>query len=534
MTDGTSASDAGGIAARRGFRIQDHVAARLALDMLVSPDLVQLECETGDDIVLRWEEPAGSLIEYVQVKTTDGDSKWSFTELTAREASRKGSSVAEKSLDRDRHGESAAFRLVTTRDARADLRLFQTARALREPGDAAFGKAVQRFVDKYKDAMSPSGRSLGEWAGALLWEVEADEAALRARNINRLIALANGQGVSPSLESAEAVYRKLLEHVGDMADAPAAAPAAKMWGRAAALAWWSGQMESVQAANIGSLKVYRVGTDRFFSELSQIDESDLRRTLHAYDVEYDGESWRLGELVEHLLGWLPEVAIPGSLLATYDHLAARRLPGEAVRRLEQHGRVDVPRLISELMLHAILRHHFDAEPIACKLFYHVGGQLRSTNAHIVQAPGGDRLWLGRSRLVTATEHQEVVANVLAELRGALSREIVKAEREIIVQLREPKHLRSDTLGPILASNGKIADLLAVLTLPILVAYDSAVLGEGYSDDYVAQLQTEVAAEYARLKAELGTELDERQIAIFLVPVECAATLAGEFDRRLRQ
>ncbi|NEJ83025.1 DUF4297 domain-containing protein, partial [Rhizobium leguminosarum] len=55
LVDPYAASDAGGVKARQGFTFQDHIAASFLLALLSDPALLQVECETGDDIALRWD-----------------------------------------------------------------------------------------------------------------------------------------------------------------------------------------------------------------------------------------------------------------------------------------------------------------------------------------------------------------------------------------------------------------------------------------------------------------------------------------------
>jgi len=227
------------------------------------------------------------------------------------------------------------------------------------------------------------------------------------------------------------------------------------------------------------------------------------------------------------------VALPASVLAGFSHLSASRLPGKALKELDNRGGVDIPQLVAVLMLHAILRVHFHAEPIACRIFLSIGGTIRANSAHILNFNGRDEIWLGRSHLVTASSHGEAVDKVLAELQTALTRDVLKDERDIIIQLREPRHMRADSLGAILTSTSKTSDLLKVIRLPILVAYDSMTLGAGFDDDYVEDLRVEVRDEYERIKARMGTELNEMEVSLFLIPVECAATLVGDFESKLR-
>ncbi|WP_343061258.1 dsDNA nuclease domain-containing protein [Novosphingobium flavum] len=529
-----AASDAGGIAARRGFRVQDHVAARLALEMLQAPGIEQLECETGDDIILRRTDKAMSVNEYIQVKTTEAEGKWNITELTTRDKSRKGSSVCEKSLLSDRFGGTAWFRFVTTRAISTKLAPFLRARANRN-GFAAFDDLVAAFRKRYPDVKSGSGLGLGEWAERMLWEVEGEERSLLARNVNEMLRLAAGRGPTPAYHLMLDTYAALVSKVRAMGDASVAEPEKKIWSRGDCIIWWDERLKAMRELASSAVKVYQMARPTpFFSELARIDEVELKRALYAFDVEYDDEKWRRGELIEHLLDWLPEMALPASTLASFNHLTARRLPVAALKALERHGAVDMPQVVAALMLHAILRHHFDAEPIACRIFFRIAGGMRSTSAHIVQKPEGDEIWLGRSKLITAETHREVVDEVLGELRTALNRDVLVEERDIIVQLREPHHLRADCLGPVLDSMAKTSDLLRVLRLPVLIAYDSATLSPGFAPGYVERLRKEVDVEYARIKTQLGHELDRVEVAMFLVPVECADTLAIEFEKRLRR
>lgn len=135
-------TDAGGVAGRRGPRFQDHVAAGFVLHMIADPALHQVECETGDDIVLRWHLDSTPTHEYVQIKTTENDAKWSIKELCARDRKREGTSIAERSLACDKHGGHALFRLVTQRDLRADLKLFAVRREKRSDVATAYAALV--------------------------------------------------------------------------------------------------------------------------------------------------------------------------------------------------------------------------------------------------------------------------------------------------------------------------------------------------------------------------------------------------------
>ena len=58
----------GGVEARIGFAIQDHVAASYLIHLLEEPTLLEVWCETHDDITLIRQGQATQEVEFVQVK----------------------------------------------------------------------------------------------------------------------------------------------------------------------------------------------------------------------------------------------------------------------------------------------------------------------------------------------------------------------------------------------------------------------------------------------------------------------------------
>jgi hypothetical protein len=66
----------------------------------------------------------------------------------------------------------------------------------------------------------------------------------------------------------------------------------------------------------------------------------------------------------------------------------------------------------------------------------------------------------------------------------------------------------------------------------LIAYDSEVISAGHQPSYVTQLVAEVTASYEQIKQRLPDKLRDVQVHVFLVPVECAISLANSFESHL--
>lgn len=535
LIDAAVASDAGGVAGRRGQKHQDHVAASLVIEMLDDPLMLQIECETADDVTIRWMIDGIATNEYVQVKTTDGDTKWSLQELTSREGKRAGTSIAERSLACDAHNEAPLFRLVTVREPRGNLAHFKTKRHNRAVLAGLMALATGPFSNKFPGFKSKNQRTLADWAERLLWQVEHNVDKLADRNKLALLRLANRDGERPNFSQIEATYLALLNIVIDAGDASrVSAPAEKCIARADAARWWKCQVDGFAAESRRILKVYRIATNEFFSSFHQKSELPINRSLSAYDVEYDGREWRCNELAEYLIEWIPEVVLSPEILATFDHLSAQTVLPRAIAACDAHGQLTTQTLLSELMLHAILRHHHKSEPIACKIFHMNAGTLVFSSAHVILDDSGDQLWLGQTRMSAATDRDGIPSAIASALETAFERDVLKRERKMILQLRHPQHLIDHNLGRSMTANGKIDDLLSVLHVPILIAYDSEVLSVGFTDEYIDNLSNEADALYEAIKAGVSSEFRDIKIHIFLVPVECADTLTRTFDTALRR
>lgn len=535
---GPNASDAGGVAGRRGFRFQDHVAARFLIQLLQQPSLVQVECETGDDIALRWDDGLIRRNEYVQVKTTDDNSKWSLTELCQRSpASAKGTSLVERSLASEQFPGSSLFRFVTVRDVRSDLLPLKTARADRFASNVvdAFALLATRIAKKLPGATSPQGTTVGEWTNAMFWEtIGGGIESLRQENLNSMLRLAEADGECLLVSAAEQIYDDLVSLAVAAGDASRVQnPSAKLVTKGFITSWWRQQVALIRQRNQSFVKVYQFATPGFFTEFHRIEESDPTRSMASYDAEFDGGAWRKDDLCEYLIDWLPEISLSARVLAQTPKLEARRQIHRAIESFDR-SRLDEEALLAQLLLHAILRHYKSSEPITCKLFSVAGTTANEMNAHIVPSLSGDELWLGQSHITATRDLANVTCTVAATLAAALDRDFLKKEREIILQLREPQHLRPSTVDRIFERHSKLDDLVKVLNVPVLVAYDSAVLSAGFADNYVARLQTEVESTYQLIKGQFSDALKTVRIHVFLVPVQGASELLHEFKLRLRK
>ncbi|MBH3365126.1 DUF4297 domain-containing protein [Pseudomonas sp. URMO17WK12:I11] len=526
-----SPSNKGGPAARQGFKYQDHVAVAFILKMLRDSTYLQVECETADDIVAVSENAGEIVNEYIQVKTTESDKKWNLTECTALEKQKADSSLFHKSLKCDVRPGIACFRIVSKRDIAKALEYFAKELDRRITPDLATQRGLT--LAKQLKTVSARGRNFSYWADNFVWQVCGDVSSLEATNLRVLAEVIDLYGETPSHRQQKEIYDAFLAWADDAATADVkTVPEKKIISRVAALARLKALLGTAAKHSAAFAKPYKTKPDPFLVEFHTTTEDGLLRTLSGFDVEYDFEEWRAQQLAEYLLQWLPEFCLRASEIANFQ---IHHTPTALARSIDTLTQAAVPRdrLIAELILHAILRSREHSEPIACKVFYAVNGKLSEFgNAHIVQKPGeADQLWLGLSRMISTGTMDQTLKEICDVLDATISRAALTEEREIIITLREPHHHlpTAEAFNKALHRNAPAQEMLSVLCFPILLAYDSDALSEGYLSDYLANLKTEVTQHYNALANTLPSKIKHVRVVVFLVPIESIHQLVQKFN-----
>lgn len=528
----TNATDAGGVAARQGFRYQDHVAAQYVLEMINNEFIKQVECETGDDIVILWLRDGGELTEYVQVKTSEDCSKWSKAQVCRREKSRAPTSLMEKSLNCDCRESIASFRIVTKRDVNKSIKCLTIPldgnRNLKE-----INLLAKDLKNKYS-TVSDNGNDLEYWVKNTYWQVAGEKEAILAKNQVRIAQMAEQFGVIPAASHIKEIYDDLLNIIADAGEASDVTnPQDKILIRSQMFLWWQKHLNNTETVRHKLSKPYRKNTHGFFTEFHYFNESQIRRSLRGYDVGFSFKKWRSKELAEYLADWIPEIAIKASELIEIDQLNLRRKYQLSVQKMEREHSIQRDRLIPELLIHAILRHHFKSEPIACKLFYKGSSRKEKfSSAHIMKFDGKpDELWLGKAVIADIHNYEEILSQIVVDLEELISPIALKEEKEIIIALREPQNLLPTTLEKALEPYQAFDHLLQLISIPVLIAYDSIVLNGEDLKNYEQLLILEISEKYESLKKNLPSGVDDLEfnVHVFFIPIECARTLIRDFS-----
>lgn len=244
----------GGVEARIGFAIQDHVAAAYLIRLLEEPTLLEVWCETHDDITLIRQGQASQEIEYVQVKSHALDQLWSVAMLSRPDRkegkAQQGSSIFERSLANDRCSEPCHFRLVTCIPPNSELSVLQLPHDA--PDRTAKADALKKLADdldkKTKTFRSPNGNGAHYWFSRMRWDVQQSGDSLCNDSKMKLSRLLAPKGMTLFPDQLDNLYSHILAKARDAATADwGARPSDKKIYKECMTRWLSSYLESIRS-----------------------------------------------------------------------------------------------------------------------------------------------------------------------------------------------------------------------------------------------------------------------------------------------
>jgi len=206
----------GGRIARRGFNYQDHVGAKLCLELLEHPEFSEIWFECIDDIIAIRIVNGEVLVEMIQVKTDNPVHRWTLSYLSQREKKKKGTSIIEKSLFRAKYREKTHFRIVVNHEIVKDLEKLTT--PLQNYSVRKQCSEIDKIVTKGEENLgnvnSPTGVTLRDWFYTLHLDKHEDTIfALTSCNIYSFGKILLLKKHRLAIDQCEEIYQSLLAYV---------------------------------------------------------------------------------------------------------------------------------------------------------------------------------------------------------------------------------------------------------------------------------------------------------------------------------
>jgi hypothetical protein len=542
-----SRDDSGGVGAKSGFLFQDYVAAYYVFRMLQNKRIEAVRFEVTDDIDVIY---GNNEIEYVQVKTTDGDRKWSIVELC--EVSKvKGvrgklkpppatDSILHKSLSCDVSSlMRPSFKIVSKREVLSALSYLRT--PIIDRVDKAPRADLYKVLNtKIGAFLSPAGRNLDYWIDNASWDVFASINELELGICNSILVSAQEHGIllNPSRDP-KIILNDVLNTVAKKSALSRKITCAdnKTYLRHDFANWFFEEIRILAAKNS------RLNT-KVYVEFDKSEPVLLKFSDHGADQRLGvgvGQGYELGKyrfdyIAESIVSWIPEVLLRPSELAdtSRERFFARSI--EITRRLLDQSS-NFSEFVGRILMHATIRYYSNSEPMPVSLYIDKDGKSfkEFENVHIVRSSTGDELWMGFSSLSDTLSLAESMENVCMQLYELITVDF-KLQRKKILEVKENSYLVKHDVDELLKASSSLDEHIHRFKFVIFMGYKSAHLSiESSEDNYKAQQIIEAQENFEKIIEGILSKnkyFQKINIYIYLFPNPCIRTLTSTVREKI--
>ena len=190
----------------------------------------------------------------------------------------------------------------------------------------------------------------------------------------------------------------------------------------------------------------------------------------------------------------------------------------------------------ELFLHAVARDFFGSEPAISKIAFKdapndtVKGY---DHVHVVEVGEMLELWLGEVKFYKSVNR--AIDDVTAELSAHLSSDFLRREFIAIINKLDENWPHAESVAKILNENVSLDDIFDVITVPVLVTYESPTVlaNTKVCEPYLYGLEAEAQQAWTRFSGRIDPSWPVR-LRLILMPLHTKADLLSELHQRLEQ
>lgn len=258
---------------------------------------------------------------------------------------------------------------------------------------------------------------------------------------------------------------------------------------------------------------------------------------------FERGSWRNDQLADHVMEWLPEFALDYSELNEISHANALRMTKKAAKIVYQTEKYGLRGEFGEILLHIAIRQVYETLPAVSKIYYKsaVNETVKGFDAvHVVKRGNELELWIGETKFYENLTR--AIYDVSKEIIEHLETDYLRSEFILIKNKIDQNWPEAEKLKSLLHENTSLDDVFKRVCIPILLTYDSSVVGKSHvcNEEYKENIKAELITSYESLRKKLSAEYKNKFLQEFpltahvvLVPLKEKKKLIAALDTRLK-
>lgn len=539
--DNMDHSNSGGVGAKKGVLFQDYVAALYVTEMLRDKRIKGVCCEVKDDVDIIYENH----VRFIQIKTTDGDKKWSTKELCQRTKKKDSNrynqdSIVHKSLNCDSSDKfKAMFGIISTRDVDSTLLYLKIEHDKRFDKTSQRDKLINSITRQIKEFRSNNNNDIAYWVDNCEWNTFHNSDHIKLLCLSNIMKCAseNGFYLDPNHDD-EIILNSILAKVNKLSTLSKKEFLSKdkTYFRADLITWFQAEIERISEEK--PHKVYKTKSNNLptiLNELNKLKDSTIDTISGtSYYQSYNRLSYRFDFISTNLVQWLPELLLRPEELSTITPTNMISRVRDVYKTISENNH-DIKNIISRVLLHSLVRHHCSSQPIPAHLYTEKKGDMIDfDNIHIViRENDPDEMWFGLS--LWCDGNIEKTVSLFASKVLSFVDVTCDTQRKIILDIKSDEYLVKHDVNCVLDPATSITDHLSRIYFVVFIGYISETQTLEVKKDYEENLKEEVLLKFKSIIEELIHNYDsviDLNFIIYMYPLPCIDSLVDSFKNKM--
>jgi len=262
------------------------------------------------------------------------------------------------------------------------------------------------------------------------------------------------------------------------------------------------------------------------------NKNKLGKTFSCSD--YENKKWRAKDFAEYLIDWLPEFALKFSEYENFNGATWKNLLRKATLSIYTTLKSENRGEFGEILLHALIREHFNSKPAVSKVFYKTSSNdtVKGFDAvHLVEFENDYEIWLGEAKFYS--EYRKAIYDVVEEIGRHLNDGFLREEFMFVEGKIDDKWELAKKFKDLVSSRTSLDEIKKRICVPILITYDTDLYRNytEFNDEFKKDIEKECNEAFGVLEQKCqGFNI---KLHVFLVPLASKEELVSYADEKLK-
>lgn len=266
-----------------------------------------------------------------------------------------------------------------------------------------------------------------------------------------------------------------------------------------------------------------------------VHSSEKIGDLYGLCAGFENKKWRKEQLVNYILNYIPEFALPYSEYISINHENTIEMTRTAFHNIYKTDKYQSRGELGELLLHCVLKDVNNTIPAISKIYYKDSANdtvKGFDSVHVINKGKELELWLGEVKFYSNIN--SAINDVTKELEEHTKTDFLRGEFLAITNKIDKEWPHKDKLIKLLDPNTSLDEIFDRACVPVLLTYDSKVISkyESHCKEYLRDIEDEFRCLYNTFAKKISDKIP-LTVHLYLIPLKTKKDLVEHFNEKVK-